>query len=64
MHLASGAKGIVIAGSDADANDSAFIFLVDDSVGATQGTIAADDVVLIGTIATFDLDTLTTANFA
>jgi Ca2+-binding RTX toxin-like protein len=63
MHLSSGAKGIVISGSDADAADTAYIFLVDDSVGATAGTIQADDVVLIGTLATFQLDTITTANF-
>jgi Ca2+-binding RTX toxin-like protein len=63
MHISSGGKGIVIAGYDGDANDTAVIYLVDDSVGATQGTIAADDVVKIGTLATFDVDTLTTANF-
>ena len=64
MHLSSGAKGIVIAGYDGDAGDSARIYLVDDSVGATAGTIEADDVTLIGTLATFDVDTLTNFNFA
>ncbi len=64
MHLSSGAKGIVIAGYDGDAGDTARIYLVDDSVGATAGTIEADDVTLIGTLATFDVDTLTNFNFA
>ena len=64
MHLSSGAKGIVIAGYDGDAGDTAKIYLVDDSVGATAGTIEADDVVIIGTLATFDVDTLTNFNFA
>ena len=64
MHLSSGAKGVVIAGYDGDAGDSARVYLVDDSVGDTAGTIEADDVVLIGTLATFDVDTITTANFA
>ena len=64
MHMVSGGKGIVIAGFDGDAGDSALIYLVDDSVGTNAGTIETDDVTVIGTIATFDLDTLTTANFA
>jgi hypothetical protein len=34
-----------------------------DSIGANVGTIEADDVVLVGTIATFVLDSLTTVNF-
>ena len=64
MHLSSGAKGIVIAGYDGDAGDTAKIYLVDDSVGTNAGTIEADDVVIIGTLATFDVDTLTNFNFA
>jgi hypothetical protein len=63
LHLSSGAKGIVIAGDDSAAGDTAYIYLIDDSVGANAGTIEADDVSIIGTIATFDLDTLTAAHF-
>jgi hypothetical protein len=39
------------------------IYYVNDSLGANVGTIEADDVVLVGTLPTFDLDTLTVANF-
>ena len=63
LELQSGGKAIVIAGNDIDAGDGAVIYLVDDSLGAVQGTISADDVVKIGTLATFDVDTLTGFNF-
>ena len=63
MYITSGGKGIVIGGDDSDALSSAMIYFVNDSLGANVGTIEADDVVLVGTIATFDLDTLTIANF-
>ena len=63
LELQSGGKAIVIAGNDIDGNDGAVIYLVDDSLGAVQGTISADDVVKIGTLATFDVDTLTGFNF-
>ena len=63
LHLSSGAKGIVIAGDDGANASTAYIYLIDDSVGANAGTIEADDVSIIGTIATFDIDTLTAAHF-
>jgi len=62
MYLTSGGKGIVIAGDDSAAT-GAQIYFVNDSLGANVGTIETDDVVLVGTLATFDLDTLTIANF-
>jgi Ca2+-binding RTX toxin-like protein len=63
MFISSGGKAIVIGGDDSAAASSALIYFVNDSIGANVGTIEADDVVLVGTIATFDLDTLTAANF-
>jgi len=63
INLQSGGKAIIISGNDIDGNDGAVIFIVDDTVGDTAGTIEADDVAIIGTLATFDLDTLTAANF-
>lgn len=62
MALASGGKAVIISGYDGDANDDAIIFFVDDSVGATAGTIEADDVTIVGTLTTFDLDTMVDAN--
>jgi len=63
INLQSGGAAIILAGNDIDANDGAVIFIVDDSVGDTVGTIEADDVSIIGTLATFDIDTLTGAHF-
>jgi Ca2+-binding RTX toxin-like protein len=63
MELQSGGKAIVIAGYDGDALDGAIIYLVDDSLGDTTGTIEADDIVKIATLATFDVDTFTGYNF-
>jgi hypothetical protein len=61
--LSSGAKAVVLTGL-ADGSDEMYIAFVDDSVGATAGTIEADDVVIVGQLSgNFDLDTLTTANF-
>jgi hypothetical protein len=63
MFLTSGGKAIVIGGDDSAAGSSALIYFVNDSLGANVGTVEADDVVLVGTLATFDLNTLTIANF-
>jgi Ca2+-binding RTX toxin-like protein len=64
MELSSGGKGIVIISDDAGANDVASIWFVDDTVGATAGTIAADDVSLVAqTAAAIDLDTFANGNF-
>jgi len=62
MALASGGKAVIISGFDGDTGDDAVIFFVDDTVGAVAGTISADDVVIVGTLTTFDLDTLVDAN--
>jgi len=62
MELASGGKAVVIAGYDGDTGDSAFIFLIDDTAGSIAGTISADDVTLVGTLATYDVDTILAAN--
>ena len=68
LSLASGGKGIVITGDATGANDIANIYFVDDTVGATAGTISADDVVKVATFSTFggvvvDLDTMVAGNF-
>jgi Ca2+-binding RTX toxin-like protein len=62
MALASGGKAVIISGYDGDTGDDALIFLVDDTVGAVAGTISADDVILVGTLTDFDLDTILDAN--
>jgi Ca2+-binding RTX toxin-like protein len=63
LSLSSGAKGIVIAGDASGANDKFNIFFVDDTVGATAGTISADDVVFVGiSAANIELDTIVAAN--
>ena len=63
IHLQSGGKAIVLAGDDANAVSNGFIYFVDDSLGDNVGTIEADDVVLVATLATHDLGTETNANF-
>ena len=62
MALASGGKAVIISGYDGDTGDDAVIFFVDDSLGAVAGTISADDVTIVGTLTTFDLDTMVDAN--
>ncbi|MDB9789332.1 calcium-binding protein [Gammaproteobacteria bacterium] len=62
MALASGGKAVIISGHDLDAGDDAVIFFVDDTLGATAGTIEADDVTIVGTLTTFDLDAMVDAN--
>jgi hypothetical protein len=62
--LTSGAKGIIIAGNDSNATIDAIVWLVDDSLGGTTGSIEADDVKELTSIVNFDLDTLVAGNFA
>ena len=38
--------------------------IVNDALDGVSGTVSATDVVLVGTIATTELDTLITSNFA
>ena len=63
--LTSGGKAIVITGDITNGGAAkARVWFVDDSLGANAGKIEADDVVQVAiTSDTFDLDTLTTANF-
>jgi hypothetical protein len=63
--LTSGGKAIIIAGDAAGAG-VARVWFVDDSLGATAGTIEADDIVqvAIDSDVTFDLDLLINSNFA
>ena len=61
MELASGGKAIIIAGDNSTATAGAMIYYVDDTLGATGGTIEADDVVLVGTM-TIDIDTILAGN--
>jgi len=63
LDIASGGKAIILSGDASGATDSMRIWYVNDSVDGTAGTINAADVVLVGTIATFDLDTVGSANF-
>jgi hypothetical protein len=65
--LTSGAKAVVVIGQPAAGTDEIYVVYVDDSLGATRGTIAADDMVVVMQTAdnvTFDLAALTTANFS
>lgn len=62
--LTSGGKAIVLIGNTTAATDVTYVVFVDDSLGATRGTVEADDMTIVAvTGANFDLDTLTTANF-
>ena len=47
--------------ADSAAASDAFIYYVDDTLDGVNGTLAAADVVLVGTMATGERDTLTTA---
>jgi len=58
--LDSGGKAVVIV-SDTT-SQSSFVLYVDDSVGATAGTIEADDVTVVASLGAFNIDTLITAN--
>ena len=61
----AGGKAILITGDASGANDVAQIWFINDALDGTNGTISASDIVLVGTTsAAFDLDTLTTADFA
>jgi hypothetical protein len=62
--LTSGGKGIVISGEDSSASSTAYVWFVDDTLDSVSGTVSAADVVLVGTLATFDVDTFTPDNFA
>jgi len=63
MSLTSGGKAILIAGDNSIATAGATIWYVDDSLGATAGTVEADDVVAVG-ILEIDIDTITSSNIA
>lgn len=62
--LTSGGKAILVTGDAGGATDPINVWFIDDSLDGTSGTVSATDVVLVGTIATTDLDTLITSNFA
>ncbi len=65
--LTAGSKAVVVIGQPAAGTDEIYVVYVDDSLGATRGTIAADDMVVVMQTAdnvTFDLAALTTANFS
>jgi len=56
LELDSGGKGIVIVGYDnATPGVDAAIWLIDDSLGATEGSIDADDAVLVGLLVDLEL---------
>jgi Ca2+-binding RTX toxin-like protein len=61
MALASGAKAVIVAGDASAATPGARIWFVDDSLGATPGTIEADDIRAVAML-TLDIDTLVAAN--
>jgi hypothetical protein len=62
--LTAGGKTILLTGDAASAADPLNIWFVNDALDGVSGTVSATDVVLVGTIATTDLDTLITSNFA
>lgn len=59
--ITSGGKAVFVV-SDITSQAS-FALYVDDSVGATAGTIAADDVAVVASLGAFDIDALITTNF-
>ena len=62
--LTSGGKTILVTGDAGGATDPVNVWFVNDTLDGTAGTVSATDVVLVGTIALTDLDTLITSNFA
>lgn len=62
--LTPGGRGIVISGEDTSANNTAYVWFVDATLDGDGNNVTATDVVLVGTLATFDVNTFTSANFA
>ena len=62
MALSSGGKAVIIAGFDGESGDDDLFYFVYDVLVAYVGQIEADDVTLVGTLTTFDVDTLVDAN--
>ena len=63
LEMAAGSKSIMLAGYGGDTNDTIRIWLVDDTLGAVQGVISADDVVQIGILSAQDVDLIDGFNF-
>ena len=61
--LDNAGKTIVLAGEDASANHTAYIWFVDNSLDGSS-TVSATDTVLIGTLATFEVNSFTINNFS
>jgi RTX calcium-binding nonapeptide repeat (4 copies) len=54
--ITAGGKAVVISGEDTSADNTGYIWFVHDE--NSSGTITANEVVLVGTMATFDIDTI------
>ena len=61
--LNAAGKTIVLAGEDTSANHTAYIWFVDNSLDGNSA-VSTSDVVLVGTLATFDVNSFTTNNFS
>ena len=56
-------KAIVITGNEGGAGDAALVYFVDMSLDSNVNDVTSDDVLLVGTLNSFDLDTLSANNF-
>ena len=62
--LTSGGKAILFTGDAGSTSDSLNIWFINDALDGVLGAVSATDVVNVGVIATTELDTFTTYNFA